>query len=67
MPLPASIQTLVCMICGWKKAQLPDHPSMPSTRCMNCDGANLHHRPATQKEVFKARLEAFLTELKQEP
>lgn len=63
MPVPASIYTIVCAACGWKQTLLSNHPITISSHCLSCGDQNLLRRTATQKEAFKARLEAFIIEL----
>ncbi|RRV45087.1 hypothetical protein EGJ09_15250 [Pseudomonas sp. p106] len=56
--------TLVCPECSWKATILPGCDSRPTvpppTHCPTCQALSLGCREATQKEVFKARLEEFL-------
>lgn len=56
--------TLVCPECLWKTTILPGRDSRPTvpppTHCPACQALSLGFCEATQKEVFKARLEEFL-------
>jgi hypothetical protein len=66
MPIALPSFTLVCQCCSWKRTFLPSSEVRVLNRdwfthCPTCNTPSPHRRTATPKEVFKTRLEEFLT------
>ncbi|WAD28718.1 hypothetical protein OS670_13235 [Pseudomonadaceae bacterium T75] len=64
MPVQPHPFTFVCPRCSWKETTFPQSDALVVGRdwfahCPRCGNESIDHGPASQREIFMARLEQF--------